>query len=130
MKTEFDYSVIADFLDSSVKERITHEISSFKKRIRALDRFSHNVDSIINANKLYFKGNGIDETIKNEIKSSTAEGVVLSFKYQDGEQMSIDDAFDYLDEECSVVLIIIGKWLIIKPEYEGGAGRILVLKNN
>lgn len=130
MKTEFDYSVIADFLDSSVKERIIYEFSSSKKRTRALDRFSHNVDSIINANKLYFKGNGIDETIKKEIKSSTTEGVVLSFKYQNGEQMSIDNAFDYLDEECSVVLVIMGKWFVIKPEHEGGAGSILVFKSN
>ena len=127
---EYDYSVVADFLASSAKERIIHEFSSPKKRIKAIDRFSHNVDSIINANKLYFKGNGIDETIKKEIKSSTTEGVVLSFKYPNGEKMSIDDAFDYLDEECSVVLVIMGKWFIIKPEHEGGAGSILVFKSN
>ena len=129
MKSEFDYSVIADFLDSSVKERIIYEFSSSKKRTRALDRFSHNVDSIINANKLYFKGNGIDETIKKEIKSSTTEGVVLSFKYQDGERMSIDDAFDYLDDESSVVLIITKNHLVIKPECEGGEGIVFILKN-
>ena len=130
MKTEFDYSVVADFLDSSVRERIVHELSSPKKRIKAIDRFSHNTDSIINTKWLYFKGNSINETIKNEIKSSTAEGVVLSFKHQDGERMSTDDAFDYLDEECSVILVMMGKWLIIKPEYEGGEGNIFVLKNN
>ena len=130
MKMEYDYSVVADFLASSAKERIIHEFSSPKKRIKAIDRFSYNTDSIINTKLLYFKGNIINETIKKEIKSSTAEGVVLSFKYPNGEQMSIDDAFDYLGGECSVVLVIIGKWLIIKPEYEGGAGSILVLKNN
>ena len=129
MKTEYDYAVIADFLDSSVKERITHELSSPKKRIKAIDRFSHNTDSIINKKRLYFKGNSINETIKNEIKSSTAEGVVLSFKYQDGERMSIDDVFNYLYEEYSVVLVIMEKWLIIKPEYEGGEGNIFILKN-
>ena len=129
MKTEIDYSVIADFLDSSVKERITHELSSPKKRVKAIDRFSHNTDSIINTKRLYFKGNSINETIKNEIKSNTAEGVVLSFKYQDGERMSIDDAFDYLDDESSVVLIITKNHLVIKPECEGGEGIVFILKN-
>lgn len=35
MKTEYDYSVVADFLDSSVKERIVNELSSPKKRAKA-----------------------------------------------------------------------------------------------
>ena len=71
----------------------------------------------------------IGKAIKNEIKSNTAEGVVLSFKYQDGERMSIDDAFDYLDDESSVVLIITKNHLVIKPECEGGEGIVFILKN-
>ena len=129
MKTEFDYSVVADFLDSSVKERIIYELSLPKKRIKAIDRFSHNTDSIINTKRLYFTGNSINETIKKEIKNSVSNGVVLSFKYQAGKQMSIDDAFDYLDDESSVVLIITKNHLVIKPECEGGEGIIFILKN-
>ena len=117
------------FLLLQQKKELSTSFLRLKKRIKAIDRFSHNTDSIINTKLLYFKGNIINETIKKEIKSSTAEGVVLSFKYPNGEQMSIDDAFDYLGGECSVVLVIIGKWLIIKPEHEGGEGNIFILKN-
>lgn len=128
MKAIFDYNVIACFISSSFRERILYELSSPQKRLRALDRFSHNADSIINSDCIYYKGKSIPDTVKYEIKKSASECIALSFEHQQGKQMLIDEAFDYLTYESTVVIVVISDWLIIKPEYERGAGLFYVLR--
>ena len=54
--------------------------------------------------------------------------MVLSLEFQQGINMSIEEAFDYLDDNCNFAIIISRNWLIIKPEYEGGQGLFYVLK--
>ena len=128
MKKAIDYAVIADFLSPSVKERIIHELSSPKKRMKAFERFSHGVDSIINSECIYYKGKSVDKAVKAEIKNSSAECTLISLEHELGKVMSIDEAFDYLSCESTVVLCVIGNWLIIKPEYERGEELYYVLK--
>ena len=131
MKSMFDYTIIADFISPSLKDRVIYELATPKKRTKAWERFSHNIDSVINLDYIYFKGNSISNVIKTEIKNSTKnECLVLSFEYQEGKTMSIDKAFDYLFDEVSAVLIFNGNWLVIKSEYEGGEGSFYVLKKN
>lgn len=128
MKLKLDYCIIADFLSPFVKERIVYEISSPKKRIKAFEKFAHNLEAIINSEYIYYKGNVINDTIKSEIKKNVSECAVLSLEYHQGKTMSIDEAFDYLIDECIFAMIIIENWLIIKPEYEGGKALFYVLK--
>ncbi len=128
MKSILDYTIIAEFLSFSSRERIIYELSSPKKRLKALERFSHNVDSVINPECICFKGKVISDAIKSEIKNSAAECVVLSLEHQQGKKMIIEDALEYLSYECTVVIVVIGNWLILKPEYEGGEGLLYVLK--
>lgn len=127
-KSIFDYAIIADFLSPSVKERVIHELSSPKKRSKAFERLSHSVESIIRAEYVYCKGNAISDTIKSEIKKSASECVVLSLEFQQWRSMSIEEAFDYMNDQCIFVIIAIENWLIIKPEYEGGKGLFYVLR--
>ena len=125
MKSKFDYAIIADFLSPCTKERIIYELSSPKKRIKAFERFSHSAETIIRAEYIYYKGGAIDDTIKSEIKKSVSECAVLSLEFQQGRSMSIEEAFDYLNDKCIFAIIVTENWLIIKPEYEGG-GRIIL----
>ena len=128
MKSKLDYAIIADFLSPSTKERIIYELSSPKKRIKAFERFSHSAEAIIRAEYIYYKGGAINDTIKSEIKKSVSECMVLSFEFQQGRSMSIEEAFDYLNDKCIFAIIVIENWLIIKPEYEGGEELFYVLK--
>ena len=128
MKSMFDYTIIADFMSSSSRERIIYELSSPKKRLKALERFSHDVDSVINPECIYFKGKNINDAIKSEIKKSAEECIVLSLEHQQGKKMIIEDALEYLSYECTVVIVVIENWLILKPEYEGGEGLLYVLR--
>lgn len=128
MKSKLDYAIIADFLSPSTKERIIYELSSPKKRIKAFERFSHSAEAIIRAEYIYYKGGAINDTIKSEIKKSLSECMVLSFEFQQGRSMSIEEAFDYLNDKCIFAIIVIENWLIIKPEYEGGEELFYVLK--
>ena len=128
MKSELDYAIIADFLSPSTKERIIHELSSPKKRIKAFERFSHGVEAIIRAEYIYYKGGAINDATKSEIKKSVAECMVLSFEFQHGRNMLIEEAFDYLNDNCIFAIIVTEKWLIIKPEYEGGKELFYVMR--
>ena len=128
MKSKIDYATIADFLSISTKDRILYELSSSKKRIKALERFAHDTEAVIRPEYIYHKGGTINDTIKSEIKNSVAECMVLSLEFQQGRNMSIEEAFDYLDDNCNFAIIISRNWLIIKPEYEGGQGLFYVLK--
>lgn len=128
MDLTIDYNFIASFFSSSFRERILYELSSPKKRIKVLERFSHNTDSIINSDCIYYKGKSIPAAVKFEIKKSASECIALSFEHQQGERMLIDEAFDYLYYESSVIIVVISDWLIIKPEYERGEGLFYVLR--
>ena len=128
MKSKLDYAIIADFLSPPTKERIIYELSSSKKRIKAFERFSHGVEAVIRAEYIYYKGGTINDTIKSEIKKSVSECMVLSLEFQQGRSMSIEEAFDYLNDQCMVAIVVIENWLIIKPEYEGGEAFFYVLR--
>ena len=128
MKSRLDYAIIADFLSASVKERILYELSSSKKRIKAFERFSHDTEAIIRKEYIYYKGRVINDTIKSEIRNCISECMVLSLEFQGGRNMSIEEAFDYLGDTFSFAIIASRKWLIIKPEYEGGQGLFYILR--
>ena len=128
MKSNIDFFIIADFLSPLTKERVIYELSSPKKKIKAFERFSHNCEAIIKAEYVYYKGSAINDTIKAEIKKSVSECIVLSFEYQQGKKMFIDEALDYLTNECIFAVIANENWLIIKPEYECGKELFYVLK--
>ena len=130
MKSRLDYAIVADFLSASAKERIIYELSSSKKRIKAFERFSHDTEAIIKKDCIYYKGSVINDTIKSEIKKCILECMVLSLEFQEGINMSIEEAFDYLEDTFSFAIIASRKWLIIKPEYEGGQGLFYILKGN
>ena len=128
MTSKLDYNVIAEFLSSSTRERIIYELSSPKKRTKALERLSHNAESIIRTEYLYYKGNVIHDAIRLEIKNSVLECIVLSLEYQQGKKMSIEEALSYLLNECDFSIIVDKNWLIIKHEHEGGKGLFYVLR--
>lgn len=130
MKSKTDYSIIADFLSSHTKERIMYELSSPKKIVKAFERLSHNVESVIRSDYIYYKGNILSDIIKSEISKNVTEFIVLSFEYQQGGRMSAEEAFDYLIYECNFAIIASENWLIIKPEYEGGQGLFYVLRKS
>ena len=128
MKSKLDYVIIADFISPSVKERIMYELSSPKKRTKALERLSHNIESVIRTDYIYCKDKVINNTIKSEIKKSGSEFIVLSLEYQQGKKMLIEEAFDYLTYDCIFAVMANENWLIIKPEHEGGEGLFYVLR--
>ena len=128
MKSKLDCAIIADFLSVSIKERIIYELSSPKKRIKAFERLSHNVEAIIRTEYIYYKGSVISDSIKYEIKKTVSECMVLSFEYQQGESMSIEEAFGYLNDTSNFAIIVIENWLIIKPEHEGGKALFYILR--
>ena len=128
MELIFDYTSIACFLSPSSRDRIVYELSSPKKRMKAWMRFSHGVEDIINTEYIHFKGNYIDEKVKFEIEKHASEGVVLSFEFQTGKIMSINDVFDYLSKTYNTTLALIENWLVIKKEYEGGNAEFYILR--
>ena len=128
MISKFDYAIIADFLSPSMKERIIYELSSHKKRHKALERFSHSVETILRTEYIYYKGNVIPNAVKNEIKKSVSKCTVLSLEFDQGKNMPISEAFDYLIDKSFFAIIIIDNWLIIKPEYEKGQGLFYIMR--
>ena len=98
-----------------------------KKKDKAWARFSHSMDLVFNMQLLYFKGNIITQGLKREILYEASECAVMS-EFAGVKKCTPNEAFTALSCEAGAIIVAIGNWLIVKPEYEGGKKEYYVLR--
>ena len=115
---------IKRYIDNGYQERLLLELSSAKRRSKALSRFSHNVEEILNKS--------IVKKIANfgDIKETDNTLYVISWDKNDGTQISFADAIKYCETTYTSVVLIGEAFALIKEETEDGAPKIFYLKNH
>ncbi len=112
-------------LNKNSKDRISFELSSKKKkRENAIVRFCHDTELVIDSRKLIGK---YDKAEKTKSYLNAENVYVLSQKYIDGNEMSVDDALQYAENEYSSVIIVGEAYCIIKSEHESANCEYYVL---
>lgn len=106
------------YINKRYKERLNFEFSSQKKRQNALERFAHNTESIIDDKKLSLKTDALTKSFFIKLFINTKSVYVISDKYLDGTEMNIEDAYNYLINEYSTVLLCADSCAVIKSECE------------
>ena len=130
MNSKLEKDCVNAFIDSRYRERIIYELSSSsKKRLKALFRFSHNAEVLIDKSKLVFSGSELKKELIAKKVKQTKEVYVMSHKYLDGQIMDLDAAIKYTENEFSPVLIYMNELLIIKEEFESGNCKYYILEN-
>ena len=124
MNITIEQEFIKRYIDKGYQERLLLELSSAKRRSKALSRFSHNVEEILNKS--------IVKKIANfgDIKETDNTLYVISWDKNDGTQISFADAIKYCETTYTSVILIGEAFALIKEETEGGAPKIFYLKNN
>ena len=127
MNNTLESNFINDYIVKDKKERLLHEFSNHKKRENALLRFSHNIESIVNNKFIQCKCN-IDNW--HQFINLTGNVYVISMLKIDGENCSIKDAIDILNEQYMPVIVISDNYVIIKSECDGSKNNIMILSKN
>ena len=125
MNIVIEQEFIKKYIDKGYQERLLLELSSAKRRTKALSRFSHNVEEILNKSI-------IKKEITNfgDIKETDQTIYVISWDENDGTQTSFADAIKYCEAAYTSVVLIGKTFALIKEETEGGTPKIFYLKSN
>ena len=125
MNIIIEQEFIKKYIDKGYQERLLLELESTKRRTKALSRFSHNVEKILNKNIT-------KKTITNfsDIKETDKTIYVISWDEHDGTQISFADAIKYCETAYMSVVLIGQSFALIKEETEGGTPKIFYLKSN
>ena len=124
MDITIEQEFIKKYIDKGYRERLLLELESAKRRTKALSRFSHNAEEILNKNIT-------QKTITNfsDIKETDKTVYVISWDESDGTQISFVDAIKYCETTYTSVVLIGEAFALIKEETEGGTPKIFYLKN-
>ena len=125
MNIAIEQEFIKKYIDKGYQERLLLELGSTKRRTKALSRFSHNAEEILNKSIL-------KKEITNfgDIKETDKTLYVISWDKNDGTQISFADAIKYCETTYTSVVLIGEAFALIKEETEGGAPKIFYLKSN
>ena len=116
---------VKTYIDKDYQERLLFELSSIKKRSKALSRFSHDVESV-------FKKSVNKKIITNldDFQEKDQTVYVISWDEKDGTTMSLSDAIRYLESSYMSAILIGKDFSLIKEEPEKGAAKYFILRVN
>ena len=125
MNIAIEQAFIKKYIDKGYQERLLLELGSAKRRTKALSRFSHNVEEILN--KSIAKK---EITNLGDIKETDKTLYVISWDKNDGTQTSFADAIKYCETAYTSVVLIGESFALLKEETEGGTPKMFYLKSN
>ena len=123
MNSEIEQQFIKNYIDKNYQERLIYELGTSKKRVNALSRFSHNVESILKK--------GINKKIItnfDDFQEKNQTVYIIALNEKDGTTMSLSDAIRYLESSYMSAILIGKDFSLIKEEPEKGGAKILYLK--
>ena len=123
MNSEIEQQFIKNYIDKNYQERLIYEFGTSKKRVNALSRFSHNVESILKK--------GINKKIItnfDDFQGKNQTVYIIALNEKDGTTMPLSDALRYLEVSYMSVILIGKDFSLIKEETEKGCADILYLK--
>lgn len=128
MNVNLEEKFINDFINASHRDRLLFELKTQKKRLKALMRFSQDIEKLVKAGSIISKSKTFDEKeLKKFFKGR--EFYVISLKYLDGIMMNINEILCHIYDEHLPVIICGEDVAVIKKEFEKGEDNFFFLKN-
>ena len=126
MRFDLEEKFVNNYINRSYRNRLLFELKSSKKRLDAIMRFSHNIDSLIKIETIHLKLKKFDAC---ELKSFLINQklYVVSFKFLDGIMMDTNELLAYIQDDYPI-LICGNDIAIIKKEFEKGEDNFYLLK--
>ena len=125
MNSEIEQQFIKNYIDKNYQERLIYELGTSKKRVNALSRFSHNVESILQK--------GISKKIItnfDDFQEKNQTVYIIALNEKDGTTMPLSDALRYLEVSYMSVILIGKDFSLIKEESEKGGAKYFILRVN
>ena len=123
MDQRIEQDFVKQYIDKEYQERLIFELGSAKRRSKALSRFSHDAEALLNS-KVYKRILGD----LSELWETDATVYIVSDDERDGTVAPLKEAIRYCrDTYCSTVLIGT-EFALIKEETERGAPKIILIK--
>ena len=128
MNANLEEKFVNNFINASYRERLLFELKTHKKRLKALMRFSHDIEKLVKVGSIISKSKIFDEKeLKQFLKGN--QFYVISLKYLDGKIMNIDEILYHMYEEHLPVIICGDDVMVIKKEIEKGENNFFFLNN-
>lgn len=123
MNTDTEQEFVRNYIDKNFQDRLIYELSSSKKRVNAMARFSHNAEAVLDKslNKKVIKSH-------DEIRESDKTLYLISSGENDGVTLPFSDAIRHCENSYSAVIVIGKGFSLIKEETECGKPKMLYLK--
>ena len=116
---------VNNFIVKRLQDRILYELSSFKYREKAIDRFSHNIDDIIIYENILMRSNNISyfDIYKKLNEIYKIENVyIITSGENDRKIKSLNSAIDICENTYSPVILICNENLaFVKTETSIGS---------
>ena len=107
------------FIRKDRRERILYELKDPKKRYRALDRFSHDSENLLDPKKIVLASHDLsrEKDFPKYLKDHREECIILSTDpYIDGIQTVLQDAMQYARMSTEAAIILGEGIAIVKTE--------------
>lgn len=116
---------VKKYVKRNRQDRLLHELTNGKKRARALDRFNHSTEDIIEQTKiveLILDDKTLDKYLKDE------NAYIVSTRHINGLFLSKDDIKKCLYEEFGAIIVCATEYSFIKTEGFAFNSKLYVLK--
>ena len=123
MNKSVEQFFVKTYIDKDYQERLLFELNSIKKRSKALSRFSHDAETVLN--KVLDKRIITD---LSELHENDKAVYVISWDENDGMYIPFEDAMRYCENTNTSVILIGNSFSLIKEETETGKPKIFYLK--
>ena len=123
MDKSVEHFFVKTYIDKDYQERLLFELNSIKKRSKALSRFSHDAEKVLN--KVLDKRIITD---LSELHENDKAVYVISWDENDGMYIPFEDAMRYCENTNTSVILIGNSFSLIKEETETGKPKIFYLK--
>jgi len=117
MNFDIEIGFVKKYIKKEYQERLIFELQSKKHREKAISRFSHFAENILNAS---FKKFDILE-IQNlvcEKNDAEAKCYIISSDEHDGKSLVLSDALECCKNSYMTIILISEKFVLVKEEYE------------
>ena len=123
MNFEIEKEFVKTYINIKFQNRLLYELSSLKKRINAISRFSHGAQTML-------KDSLKKKVVTNLSNFQNNKDIVyvISFGENDGVTMPLSNALNFLESSYMPIIIIGKDYSIIKEEVEDSRAQILYLE--
>ena len=126
-----DYGIETSFVSRCVKkeyrERLLFELQSPKKREKALSRFAHACEGLLQSGYQIIKTSDLQHELL-QLAQENAICYIIGGDLYDGQSQPLAKASEMIKDTYMPVILIVDSFIAIKPEIEAGESRVYLYK--